>query len=104
MQAMYSAVNTGCGEFMQSWQVAMNISQTVLTSPQAINDVLLPLNPITDTAVLDLLFNDPWYGLGNFQNYPRWQVLAAGNSNLTAVNENLAWKAELRAAFGLDSA
>lgn len=104
MQAMYSAVNTGCGQFMQDWIIAMQINMNNLTSADSINTVLLPFNQITNQAVLNALYDDPWYGLNNWQNYPRWQVLAPGNSNLTAVNEKLAWQGELRQAFGLDSA
>jgi hypothetical protein len=61
-------------------------------------------NPISDPLLLDAIYTDPWYGLENAENYDKWQVLQSGNANTTAVNEKLAFQAELRTYFGLSSA
>jgi hypothetical protein len=50
------------------------------------------------------MFDDPFYGLNNPQNYPRWQALDETNFNATAINKRLSWQAELRSYFGLNSA
>jgi hypothetical protein len=50
------------------------------------------------------MFTDPFYGLNNPQNYPRWQALQNTNRNTTALYKKLAWQAEIRSYFGLTSA
>jgi hypothetical protein len=50
------------------------------------------------------MFTDPFYGLNNAQNYPRWQALENTNRNTTAVYKNIAWQAEIRSYFGLTAA
>jgi hypothetical protein len=69
-----------------------------------INTNLLVNNPITDPAVLDIVYNDPYYGLGNAANYDRWQVLQSSNVNTTEINKKIAFQSELRTYFQLDSA
>ena len=50
------------------------------------------------------MFTDPWYGLSNYENYYRWNVLKPTSpANQTAVNEKLAFQNELRFYFGLTS-
>lgn len=50
------------------------------------------------------MFTDPWYGLSNYENYYRWNVLRPTSpANQTAVNEKLAFLNELRFYFGLTS-
>lgn len=45
------------------------------SSSADINNVLLINNPITNQAQLDAVFDDPYYGLNNPNNYDRWNVL-----------------------------
>ena len=49
------------------------------------------------------MFYDPFYGLGNYQNYPRWNILLPGNVNTTVINQKLAFQAEMRSYFNLTS-
>jgi hypothetical protein len=46
----------------------------------------LPNNIITDQNVLNAMYTDPFYGLNNFQNYARWEVLQNVNVNTTDIN------------------
>lgn len=51
------------------------------------------------------MFTDPVYGLNNIDNYQRWNVLhPTASTNQTQVNQKLAFQAELRTYFGLNSA
>lgn len=103
MNILYEMVNTGCGAFTQEWQIAQTISTNQLTTASDINNVLLINNPAS-TQIQDAMWNDPYYGLSNYENYPRWQALQNTNTNSTAINKKLAWQAELRSYFGLSSA
>jgi hypothetical protein len=48
---------------------------TYFPDATSINTNLLINNPISDPNVLDVVYTDPYYGLGNAANYDRWQVL-----------------------------
>jgi hypothetical protein len=48
---------------------------TYFPDAASINTNLLINNPISDPNVLDVVYTDPYYGLGNAANYDRWQVL-----------------------------
>lgn len=51
------------------------------------------------------IYDNAWYGLSNYENYYRWNVLKfAGSGNQTEVNAMLAFKSELRTYFGLNTA
>lgn len=80
------------------------MATTYFPDSAGINTNLLPINPIADQALLDIVFDDPYYGLGNAANYPRWAVLQSSNVNATANNEKLTFQAELRTYFGLEPA
>lgn len=50
------------------------------------------------------MWSDPYYGLGDYNNYYRWNVLhPTASTNQTQVNQKLAFQAELRTYFGLNS-
>jgi hypothetical protein len=51
------------------------IASDYFSSSTEINNVLLINNPITNQAQLDAVFDDPYYGLNNPNNYDRWNVL-----------------------------
>ena len=89
---------------MQEWSVAQYISTNMLIAPASINTYLTINNPVTDPNVLNAMFDDPFYGLNNPQNYPRWNALQERDFNATATNKRLAWQAELRTYFALNSA
>jgi len=103
MNILYKMVNTGCGAFMQQWTIESYIQANYLVDPASINTVLTPINNI-DALTLDAMWYDPYYGLGNSENYPRWNALQNQNVNQTAIYKKLAWQAELRSYFGLSSA
>jgi hypothetical protein len=91
MQVLYNSVNYACGEFVQNMQVDMTLQSTYFNTPADINTYLTPIAPITDPAILNAMFNDPFYGLGNFENYAKWNILLPGNVNVTYVNQKLAF-------------
>jgi hypothetical protein len=61
-----------------------------------INKEFVHDHPVSDT-VEQALYNDPWYGLSNPDNYMHWQALMVTSDPL----ERLSWKAEIRSYFGL---
>lgn len=73
MQVLYSVVNTNCGEFVMDRQIAYQMQLTYFASPADIATNLFTDAPSQEVS--DAIFTDPWYGLQNFENYPRWQVL-----------------------------
>lgn len=103
LNMLYEIVNVGCGAFMMEWQIAQTISTNNLSTAASINTVLTINNPVS-IEVADAMFTDPFYGLNNPQNYPRWQALQNTNRNTTALYKKLAWQAEIRSYFGLTSA
>lgn len=75
---------------------------TEFANPTKINSEFVVNNPISDPLVVDALYNDPWYGLYNPDNYAHWNVLLDNDNSTVAVNLRLAWKSELRTYFGLN--
>lgn len=51
------------------------------------------------------MFDDPWYGLNNPENYERWQAFRTESASDTREgNRRLAWAVELQFYFGLSRA
>ena len=59
-------------------------------------NVLLPDHPLT-TAKQDIMYNDPYYGLADYNNYYHWNALLES----TVATERIAWKWELKTYFDL---
>ena len=55
------------------------MSTNYFVDSSSINNNLFAGNPISDPAVVDALWTDPYYGLNNPDNYVRWVVLAGSN-------------------------
>jgi hypothetical protein len=77
------------------------MQQTYFTSSSGINNYLLPTDPITNSTVLDAVFNDPFYGLNNSTNYAHWQTFGLAGSEPEIVNKRIAWATEVCFYFGL---
>ena len=78
---------------------------TEFATSAKINSEFVVNNPITDPLLVDALYNDPWYGLDNPDNYAHWNALLnetmTGDNSTDAINLRLAWKTELRSYFSL---
>ena len=59
-------------------------------------------NPVSDEQE-DALFNDPFYGLNNFENYARWNNLLYldEDADILKKQQQAVWMWELRTYFGL---
>lgn len=88
---MYNIVNFGLGASVQDFYVFAQMQATYFPNAAAINTNLLIINPIIDVNVLDVVYTDPYYGLGNAANYDRWQVLQSSNVNTTEINKKIAF-------------
>ena len=75
LTVMYNVVNVGLGAGVQNMVTYSSMQTNLFTDAVSINTNLLINNPILDPAVLDAVFNDPYYGLNNPANYNRWNVL-----------------------------
>ena len=103
MGVLYNVVNYWQGEYLMKLTVFQHMSSSYFNSASDINTFLLINNPAT-TTVQDAIYNDPWYGLSNYNNYAQWSVLQSSDVSTAAVREKLAFQAELRTYFGLNSA
>jgi hypothetical protein len=103
-QILYAVVNEGLGLNLIDYSVFSQMQQTYFTTPADINTYLLPQNPVTDLSVLDALFNDPFYGLSNPQNYAHWQAFMLESQEPEIKNKRIAWGTELCFYFGLTKA
>ncbi len=65
---------------------------------------MLIKNPISDPNLLDSVYTDPYYGLGNAASYDRWTVLKISSVNTTEINKKIAFQSELRIYFQLNYA
>lgn len=63
------------------------------------NAVLLPNAPLSD-AKAQVLYNDPYYGLGDPDNYYHWNSFLS----TTAPQEKIAWRWEVKTYFDLTQA
>jgi hypothetical protein len=85
--------------------VALEAMQlTYFADSTGINTYLLPNNPISDQAVIDAMYNDPFYGLSNFENYAHWQSFGLAGTESEVLNKKLAWAVEVQFYFGLSKA
>jgi hypothetical protein len=69
MQVLYDMVNHWQGEFLQVSGTHINMYHDYFLTSSGINNYLLVNNPISDPLLLDAIYNDPWYGLYNVENY-----------------------------------
>lgn len=67
---------------------------TYFPTASDINNSLMPNNP-ADTATTDAMFNDPWYGLSNPENYGHWHALVTLTGDSEEANKRLAFFIEL---------
>lgn len=65
-----------------------------------INKIFVKENPISDPNIVEALYNDPYYGLINVDNYPDWNVLLASSDSM----QRQAFKTELMTYFKLNRA
>lgn len=93
----YSLVIDGMGNQVQQTAVFEQIVGTQFKTESKINSEFVVLNPIEDPAMVTALYEDPWYGLNNLDNYLQWNTLLSTADPL----DRLAFKAELRSYFGL---
>ena len=72
---------------------------THFLTKRAINNSFLINFPVSD-EVEDAMFNDPFYGLKNYLNYPHWQNLIYTQDE-TKLQMQRVFKWELATYFGL---
>lgn len=85
--------------------VALEAMQlTYFADSTGINAYLLPSNPISDQAIIDAMYNDPFYGLSNYENYAHWQSFGLAGTEDEVLNKKLAWAVEVQFYFGLSRA
>ena len=65
--------------------------------PPDINKILLPDHQASP-KISDAMYIDPFYGLGNIDNYYHWNALLSSTENPLA---RLAWQWELKTYFAL---
>lgn len=95
---LYSIVNTGLGFTFVDTGVYQTMAG-VYKDADAINRLLLAGDASTMPQAT-AIFEDPYYGLNDFNNYKKWGSLLAGPwPTLEA-----AWKWELQTYFGLSDA
>jgi hypothetical protein len=63
LTVMYNIVNFGLGASVQDFYVFEKMQINYFPDANGINTNLLISNPITDPAVLDIVYTDPYYGL-----------------------------------------
>jgi hypothetical protein len=73
---LYNVVNTNLGNNVVDTYAFQAMSTNYFTDISTINSDFVSQNQISDPAVVDALWNDPYYGLSNPANYVRWGVLA----------------------------
>ena len=95
---IYSIVNNGLGYTFVDTGVYQMMSE-VYKDADAINRLLLEGDTTTLPQAV-AIFEDPYYGLNDFNNYKKWGSLLAGP---WATLES-AWKWELKTYFGLSDA
>jgi len=79
--------------------------QNYFSNTSSMANYLFAGTDMPSQQIQDALYNDPYYGLSNQNNYARWMQVrplnATPQTNLTDWQKQTAWKAELKSAFGL---
>lgn len=73
---LYSIVNTNLGGYVVDTYAFNEMSLNYFVDATSINSAFVSTNPISNPAVVDALWNDPYYGLSDPANYVRWGILA----------------------------
>ena len=77
----------------------MTMQETQFSEQRGINEYLLHGDTV-DPEVEKAMFEDPWYGLNNYENYGHWNNLIY-TEDKDLKQKQLAWIWELRSYFGL---
>jgi hypothetical protein len=72
---LYSMVNSMLGLKLTDQYVASYLQSNYFTSVQSMSSYLFTSVSPPPQATLDAMYNDPWYGLSNTNNYARWMML-----------------------------
>ena len=74
---IYSIVNDGLGRQVIETGIFTQMRATEFKDSDQINSKFVNENPISNPAIVTALYNDPYYGLGDVDNYSDWNVLLA---------------------------
>ena len=75
---LYSVVLQDLGRGIHYHECFTNMRNTKFTSASFINDQFIVANPIQDPNIVNALYDDPYYGLNNPDNYLQWNLLNFG--------------------------
>ena len=96
---LYSIVLDGLGRQVADTGVFAAMGTSEFKTWEHMNAVLLPNAPLSD-AKAQVLYDDPYYGLGDPNNYYHWNSFLS----TTAPQEKIAWRWEVKTYFDLTQA
>ena len=93
---LYSIVNDGLGRQVGDTAAFTTMKQMPFKDAESASQALCPTNKLSQEQA-DRIYNDPYYGLYDANNYYRWN----GFLEDTIATENAAWRWECKTYFGL---